>query len=274
MSSQENCGASCGPGACHIQWSNVEADSGAAAAAGMNDADVAATFDADDYFYFYGPWADERHRTEADQIWRLLQLAEGDSVPDAPCGHGRLANTLASRGCRMTGVDITPPFIARARKDAADTRVSVDYRIGDIRALDLPSDAFDAAFSWFTSFGYFSDAENRRVLEEYRRVLRPGGALLIETLQLASILRRMRGTVATRRGDDVMLDETAYVVETSRLETDRLHTRRAGTRQPFRSPPLELRMLLSDVGFSSVRFTDRDGEALDVDTRRQVALAR
>ena len=50
--------------------------------------------------------------------------------------------------------------------------VTVDYRIGDIRSLDLPSHTFDAAVSWFTSFGYFTDAENRRALQEYRRVLR------------------------------------------------------------------------------------------------------
>ena len=88
----------------------------------------------------------------------------------------------------------------------------------------------------------------------------------------------MRGTVATRRGDDVMLDETAYVVETSRVETDRLYVRGGLVRASHFGIRLytvpELRALVNDVGFSSVRFTDRAGDTLDVNTRRQVALAR
>jgi SAM-dependent methyltransferase len=137
--------------------------------------DFEATF-GDDYLYFYRRMlTDEVSDGDTDDIVALLGLAPGDSVLDAPCGHGRISNRLADRGCDVVGVDASELFLGVAREAGS----AVDYRRGDLR--DLPVDGpFDAALSWFTSFGYFDDDGNRRVLSEYRRVLRPGGRLLIE----------------------------------------------------------------------------------------------
>ena len=55
----------------------------------------------------------------------------------------------------------------------------MEYVQGDLR--ELPFDGrFDAVLNWFTSFGYFDDEGNRRVLEGFHRALRPGGTLLLE----------------------------------------------------------------------------------------------
>src|SRR5690606_23672422 len=118
----------------------------------------------------------ERNRSEADEIVATLGLAPGSSVLDAPCGHGRIANLLAADGFRVTGVDLTDLFLDRARADAERLGVAVDYRRGDLREFPVPG-PFDAVICWFTSFGYFDDHDNRRVLAEFFRVLRPGGCL-------------------------------------------------------------------------------------------------
>ncbi|MFD2416916.1 methyltransferase domain-containing protein [Amycolatopsis pigmentata] len=47
-------------------------------------------------------------------------------VLDLACGHGDLANRLAARGCRVTGLDSSEIFLDRARADAAAVDVSVD----------------------------------------------------------------------------------------------------------------------------------------------------
>jgi ubiquinone/menaquinone biosynthesis C-methylase UbiE len=49
-----------------------------------------------------------------------------------------------------------------------------------MRSLPWPEHRFERAISWFTSFGYFDDIDNQKVLSEAQRVLRPGGRLLIE----------------------------------------------------------------------------------------------
>lgn len=244
----------------------------------MNSADIAATFAADDYLYFYGPWPDERNQAEADEISTFLELTAGARVLDAPCGHGRLTGVLASRGMAMTGVDITAGFLERARDDARSIDASPTYVQADLRNLPIADATFDAAFSWFTSFGYFTDEANRQILEEYRRVLRPGGALLIETLHLASLLRRLQPATTITRGDDLMVDATRYDVQTSRIETDRTIVRGGSVRRfhfgvRLHSVP-ELRALLADVGFPRVTITGRGGEALTTDSHRLVAIAR
>lgn len=76
---------------------------------------------------------------------------------------GRIANRLASRGATVTGLDATPLFLERARRDAAARGIAVTYVEGDMRTLPWRAQ-FDAAVSLFTAFGYFGDDENRAVL--------------------------------------------------------------------------------------------------------------
>src|SRR5215469_12813205 len=73
----------------------------------------------EDYLYFYAGPLDARSDAEAGLIWHLLELEPGMEVLDLACGHGRIANALAERGCRVTGLDATPLFLDRARLDAA-----------------------------------------------------------------------------------------------------------------------------------------------------------
>ena len=55
---------------------------------------------------------------DAETIWRMLSLDRGSEVLDLACGHGRIANRLAARGARVTGLDTTPSFLERARAEA------------------------------------------------------------------------------------------------------------------------------------------------------------
>ena len=87
----------------------------------------------DDYLYFYEEWLDdELSDAQAELIWDVLGLADGDEVFDAPCGHGRIANRLAERGARVTGLDADAVFLERAQADAEARRVEVEYVRGDM----------------------------------------------------------------------------------------------------------------------------------------------
>ena len=125
----------------------------------------------EDYLYFYEELlTPERTAGEVELVWKLLELEPGLALLDLACGHGRIANPLAERGVRVTGLDATPLFLELAREDAARRGVEVEYVEGDMRSLPW-SERFDRVLSWFTSFGYFGDEENRQVLVEAYRAL-------------------------------------------------------------------------------------------------------
>ena len=107
----------------------------------------------DDYLYFYestlGP---EPTGHAVELIWRLLQLKPGMHVLDLACGHGRVANRLAERGCLVTGIDANSAFIDRARGDGRARGVQAEFVLGDMRTLPW-TERFDCVVNWFTSFG-------------------------------------------------------------------------------------------------------------------------
>lgn len=95
---------------------------------------------------------DELGADEAAFIAKALHLRAGQYVLDAPCGAGRIAIHLARRGCKMTGIDLRPSFTNRAAARFRRERQSGRFMPMDLRAMDFRGE-FDAAYSWFGSFG-------------------------------------------------------------------------------------------------------------------------
>jgi SAM-dependent methyltransferase len=245
----------------------------------MESFDTGGTFN-DDYLYFYDPmFTAERNRWEANEIVAMLGIDPGSSILDAPCGHGRIANLLAVDGFRVTGVDVTELFLERAVADREELGVEVDYRKGDLRSLPVAG-PFDAVVCWFTSFGYFDDDDNKKVLDEFARVLKPGGRLLIETMHHDGFVRGFQNApevTAMQRGVDEMSDVNSFDSTTGRIETERTVRRNADVRRSHHSVRLptapELDAWLAGAGFTDRTFTDRAGAPLCFDSWRLVATA-
>jgi SAM-dependent methyltransferase len=112
------------------------------------------------------------------RLIEILALPAGSRVLDVPCGQGRHAHLLAETGFRVDGLDYSAHLIAKAK--ARGTGPSLHYTRGDMRRLPARwTSRFDAVLNLFTSFGFFtSPADDARVVAEFARVLRPGGALV------------------------------------------------------------------------------------------------
>ena len=117
-------------------------------------------------------------RREVDFVLKALALEPGARILDVPCGYGRHAASLARRGFRVTAVDLSRAMIAEARRRFTEgPRLAFVRR--DMRRLAYRAE-FDAVVNLYTSFGYFTAAENRAALRRLARALRPGGRLLID----------------------------------------------------------------------------------------------
>ena len=117
-------------------------------------------------------------RREVDFLLRALRPAPGARILDVPCGYGRHASALARRGFRVVGVDLSRAMIAEARRRGAEGPRLAFVR-ADMRRIAFRGE-FDAVVNLYTSFGYFTPAQNQAVLRRMARALRPGGTLLID----------------------------------------------------------------------------------------------
>jgi ubiquinone/menaquinone biosynthesis C-methylase UbiE len=120
----------------------------------------------------------ERDRQETSRLIELLGLPDGARVLDVPCGQGRHAHLLAEAGYDVDGLDYSAALLAVARKRG--TARNLRYARGDMRKLPAKwAGRFDAVLNLFTSFGFFAHpSDDVRVIREFARVLKPGGALV------------------------------------------------------------------------------------------------
>jgi SAM-dependent methyltransferase len=232
-----------------------------------------------DYLYFYESLlTDARSDVETELIWRLLELQPGMRVLDLACGHGRIANRLAARGCRVTGLDAAPLFLDHARRAAARQHVTVDYVDGDMRSLPW-TQYFDRVVNWFTAFGYFDDPDNRQVLTQIAQVLTPGGRAVFDLMNRDWLVREFQPDhVAAERDGDLIIDRSRLDPLTSRVLTDRLVLRGGRTRNiPFFVRLFtftELRDWLAAAGFADVNGYGEDATPLSPTSRRLIVTAQ
>jgi len=95
-------------------------------------------------------------------------------VCDLGCGPGQIARYLAARGVDAFGIDASAAMVATARR----LNPTLDFRVGDFFALDLPDGAL-AGIAPFYSLIHVPRAELGRALKELARVLQAGGRLLM-----------------------------------------------------------------------------------------------
>jgi SAM-dependent methyltransferase len=143
---------------------------------------------------------DETTRAETDFLEKHLRLGPGSRVLDVPCGAGRHAIELATRGHRVTGVDISPEFLETARAGARGRGISVEWRQAEMR--DLPwSSEFDAAYCAGSSFGFLGDEGDAEFLRAVSRTLKPGGRFSADFKAAESILPNFREQYEMRVGE-------------------------------------------------------------------------
>lgn len=128
------------------------------------------------------------HSFGRDQAWRraavkLAQVKNSDSVLDVACGTGDLTRAFADAGAAIVvGLDFTAEMLDIARTKRLSPNVgspvtnNISYVQGD--AMALPFD--DASFNVVSiAFGIRNVSDPSKALREFKRVLRPGGRLVI-----------------------------------------------------------------------------------------------
>ena len=153
--------------------------------------------------------------SEVEWITGLAALAAGARVLDAPCGFGRHSIELARRGFEVTGVDFSETELERARAAAREAGVTLTLACQDIRDMEFAGE-FDLAVNLFSSIGYFSDDEDRLVLDRFWRALKAGGLFVLDTRNRDQIVRSLPPEERKRVNGWTLRIENAFDPATSR----------------------------------------------------------
>jgi ubiquinone/menaquinone biosynthesis C-methylase UbiE len=109
-----------------------------------------------------------------DQLISLLVPQSGEDVLDAATGTGEVAIRAARTGAQVTAIDISEPMLEKARRNAEDHGVSVQFDLGNVEYLPYDDASFDVVVS---NFGLVFAPDHANVAAELARIARPAGRI-------------------------------------------------------------------------------------------------
>lgn len=133
---------------------------------------------------------DQYHFEKLHHLLRLVDFNayRGRSVLDVGCGAGVDLARFARGGANVTGVDLTASAIELATANFAQQGLHGDFRVANGEQLPFADDTFDLVFA----HGVVQyTAEPRRLVEECRRVLKPGGEAVFQVYNRVSWLNAL-----------------------------------------------------------------------------------
>ena len=169
----------------------------------------------------------ERFLFAGNREWACSQAA-GD-VLEIAAGTARNLDHYPA-AVRLTGVELSPEMARLGRRRAEELGREIDMRIGDAEALDFPDESFDTVVC---TYGLCTIPDHRAAIGEAKRVLRPGGRMLLaehvrSPNPVVRAIQRLIDPLAHRFGGDHLLREPLEPLEREGFTIDQLERSRAG----------------------------------------------
>lgn len=163
---------------------------------------------------------DEEAHRDVEFIAQCTGLKADQRVLDIACGAGRHCFAMIDRGLAALGVDRSPHQLSLAQARNAERVRKARFVAGDMRALDLKEAPFDVVTCLGSSFGYFSEDDNLRALQQIRAQLRPGGVLVMQTFNRDFVTSKVPCRSWWSDSGYLVLDEVDfdYIAETLRVK--------------------------------------------------------
>jgi SAM-dependent methyltransferase len=227
----------------------------------------------EEYIALYPHRDEEEARTVAEMIAQRVGLPRTAHVLDLACGAGRHQRELCDHWWTV-GLDLSPALLRVARSEDREAPLVR----ADMRHLPFGSGKFDMVVNLFTSFGYFRDDQQHRiVLDEVARVTRTGGWFVLDYLNAPQVRETLVPFDRQQMGSRVIDQEREishdgrYVRKTiTLLDEDRTFVERVRLFEPD-----ELEELLTMTGFDVDEVIGSyDGRPLERSSERAIFFAR
>ncbi len=196
------------------------------------------------------------HRDEQDAlnlvqlILKHIPIKKNTKILDAACGNGRHACVLAKYSDYLFGIDLSLFLLQQARQNCHFKIVR-----GDIRALPFQQ-KFDLLLNLFTSFGYFFEEQDHlMVLQEFYKVLKPGGFFFFDFLNADYVQKNLKAT--TERWIDSKKIVEHRRINNGRVEKTIIIENQGTVQEFFESVRLftkdELLSMVAGAGFTVIK---------------------
>ena len=235
----------------------------------------------------------EKAENQINAIQEILtkyDVPENSKLLDLACGIGRHSVELASRGYHVVGVDISKEYLETAQQMATDRRVSsyCQFIRGDMRQIKSVLhnyEEFDVIVNLFTSFGYYDDETDRKILRDIRDLVRKGGLFIIDIMNRDYFIRNIRSMHISNPTDEHLhIEETKLNLENSRLHAVWKIYKPVGDDREYQETITidnrlfslhELKSWLEEAGWSYLEvYGSYDLSPLKFDSKRLIVVAR
>jgi SAM-dependent methyltransferase len=216
---------------------------------------------------------------EVENILNLVSIPKNGKILDLGCGTGRHAIEFALRGFNVTGVDICDAYLKKAKLRAKQNKIKSTFLKCDMRKFCEPK-KFDCVVNLGSSFGYFSDVEEKKVIENIYRSLKNGGIFVMENFHLKD--NKLKG----KKERDWRKFENYYLLGALEISNDGKYEYNQAVRiegadhkeYSFRFrlySKKELVSLLKSIGFKSVKtYKDFSGDSFKEGGKKLVLVAK
>jgi SAM-dependent methyltransferase len=144
----------------------------------MNDDPIAKFKEAQKQGWAYFAPLESLTTPSAGRLVKFAGVLSAHRLLDVACGTGVVAITAARLGANVTGIDLTPQLLERARENSRIAQVDIDWREGDVEALPFGDSEFDIVLS---QFGHMFAPRPDVAIAQMLRVLKPGGTIAFAT---------------------------------------------------------------------------------------------
>jgi ubiquinone/menaquinone biosynthesis C-methylase UbiE len=216
----------------------------------------------------------DQHDSAGDALAaaKLAGLEPPAEILDAPAGFGRHSIPLAEAGYHVTATDRSQVQLDEGRRRAGGAEWP-RFVQADFRELPFEDASFDTVLNLFSSIGYRGEEADRQMLAEFLRVLRPGRALLIETMHRDRLMAIFQpNTWEPLGGESLVAEARSFDHVAGEVETEHIlvagGSRRSFTYRIRCYTATELTRMVAGVGFGEIEcFGDYDGGELARETR-------
>ncbi|MGB7747181.1 MAG: methyltransferase domain-containing protein [Verrucomicrobiia bacterium] len=214
---------------------------------------------------------------EIEGLLKLVHLPAG-ALLDLACGPGRHAIPLSKRGFKVTGVDLSPFLLEKARGFAKEQGQSVEFVNDDMRTFRRPN-SFRSCVCLFSSFVLESRTDDLAVLGNVCENLQGDGTFVLDVLGKEILAKVFTPESESTTSDGARFKSTHKILnDWTRIENVwKIEKNGAVRTYQFRHniySGFELKQLLEEAGFHGIRlYGGFDGRSYDGKAKRLIAIA-